>query len=206
MKCDILSLDNKKVGDVDLDETVFGAPVRTDILHRMVVYQLAKRQPVTHKTKNRSEVQGTTKKAYKQKGTGQARHGAIKAPQFRKGGTVFGPLVRSHAVDLPKKVRKLALRTALSSKQAGGKLVVLDKAELASGKTKDLAKKIKAFGWESALIVGGETLDGGFERASRNLIGIDVLPSQGANVYDILRRDTLVLTREAVDKLVERLK
>ena len=206
MKCDVINLENKKVGDIDLDDTVFGAPVRGDLLARMVKWQLAKRRAGTHKTKQRAEVQGTSKKPFRQKGTGRARQGAVRAPQMRGGGVVFGPVVRSHEIDLPKKVRKLALKTALSAKQADGQLVILEEASLGEAKTRDLAKRFGALGWTSALVVDGSELDANFARAARNIVGIDVLPSQGANVHDILRRDTLVLTRKAVDNLVERLK
>ena len=206
MKCDVINLENKKVGDIDLDDTVFGAPVRGDLLARMVKWQLAKRRAGTHKTKQRAEVQGTSKKPFRQKGTGRARQGAVRAPQMRGGGVVFGPVVRSHEIDLPKKVRKLALKTALSAKQADGQLVILEEASLGEAKTRDLAKRFGALGWTSALVVDGRELDANFARAARNIVGIDVLPSQGANVHDILRRDTLVLTRKAVDNLVERLK
>jgi large subunit ribosomal protein L4 len=206
MKCDVISLDNKKVGTVDLDEGVFGAEVRADILHRMVTWQLAKRRAGTHSSKTRSDVSGTTAKPFRQKGTGRARQGTNRAPQMRGGGKAFGPTPRDHAIKLPKKVRRMAMRSALSSKQADGKLVVLDKAALKSGKTSDLVKKLKALGWDSALVIDGPEVDAGFARAARNLIGFDILPQQGANVYDILRRDTLVLTQDAVEKLVERLK
>ena len=206
MKLDVTTLDAGKADAIDLDDAIFGLPVRTDILARMVNWQLAKRRAGSHKTKDLSEVSGTTKKPYKQKGTGRARQGSLRAPQFRGGGVVFGPVVRSHAHDLPKKVRRLALKTALSSKQADGKLVVLDDAKLADGKTKSLSEKIAKLGWSSVLIIDGPEVDEGFARAARNLPGIDVLPQQGANVYDILRRDTLVLTREAVKHLEARLK
>lgn len=206
MKCDVINLENKKVGDIDLDEAVFGAPVRGDLLARMVQWQLAKRRAGTHKTKQRAEVQGTSKKPFRQKGTGRARQGAVRAPHMRGGGVVFGPVVRSHDIDLPKKVRKLALKTALSAKQAEGRLVILDEATVGEARTRELAKRFGALGWTSALVVDGSELDANFARAARNIVGIDVLPSQGANVHDILRRDTLVLTRKAVDNLVERLK
>jgi large subunit ribosomal protein L4 len=185
---------------------VFGLRPRGDILQRMVVWQLAKRQAGTHKSKTYGEVEGSTRKIYKQKGTGQARHGAIRAPQFRGGGKAFGPVPRSHAIDLPKKVRKLALKTALSAKLADGKLVVWDDAKLAEGKTALLAKMLGKLGLHSALVIDGPLLDGNFVRAAANMAGIDVLPQQGANVYDILRRDTLVLTRAAVEHLEARLK
>ena len=205
MKCAIISLDNKKVGDIDLDEAVFGLEVRRDILARMVNWQLAKRRSGTHKVKTRSEVKGTTAKPHPQKGGGRARQGTAKAPLLRGGGVTFGPHVRDHSHGLQKKVRVLALKTALSAKQAEGKLVVLDKASLKKAKTAGLAKRLDKLGWGSALIIDGAETDDNFCRAAANIAGIDVLPSQGANVYDILRRDTLVLTRDGVAKLMERL-
>lgn len=206
MKCDVISLDNKKVGDIELDNDIFGVEVRTDILARMVNWQLAKRRSGTHKTKTRSEVWGTTRKPFNQKGSGRARQGSVRAPQLRGGGTVFGPVVRDHSHKLQKKVRKLALKTALSVKQAEGKLVILDTAKLKNPKTGDLKKNINKLGWSSALVIDGTEVDQNFMLAAANLSSIDLLPSQGANVYDILRRDTLVLTRDAVEKLAERLK
>jgi len=206
MKSKVLTLDNKAAGDIDLDDAVFGADVRKDILARMVNYQLAKRRAGTHKAKSRGEVQGTTKKAYKQKGTGRARHGSLRVVQYRGGGVVFGPVVRDHGHSLPKKVRKLAMKSALSAKQADGKLVILDEVKLGDGKTKGLIEKLGKLGLSNALIVGGAAIDDNFARAARNIAMIDVLPTQGANVYDILRRDTLVLTREAVQTLEARLK
>lgn len=207
MKSAVINLDNKKVADIDLDETVFGLPLRDDLLARAVHWQLANRRAGTHKTKERGEISGGGKKPWKQKGTGHARQGTTRAPQWRGGGTVFGPRVRSHAIGLPKQVRKLALKTALSAKQAGGKLIVLDGLDKTPAKTRELAAKIAALNWDSALIVDGEaTVNDTFARAARNIAGVDVLPSVGANVYDIMRRDTLVLTRSAVEKLVERLK
>jgi 50S ribosomal protein L4, bacterial/organelle len=205
MKTSIISLDNKSVGEIDLADEVFGVPVRTDLLHRMVSYQLAKRRAGTHKTKTISEISGTTKKPFNQKGGGRARQGSLRSAQFRGGSTIFGPVVRSHAFDLPKKVRTLALKVALSAKAADGKLVVLDQAKLAAPKTKDLATRFKALGWGSVLVIDG-ALDDNFALASRNIPFVDVLPSVGANVYDILRRDTLVLTRDAVAALEARLK
>lgn len=205
MKTTIISLDNTAVGEIELAEAVFGVPVRIDILHRMVGYQLAKRRAGTHKTKTISEISGTTKKPYKQKGTGHARQGSLRSPQFRGGATIFGPVVRSHAHDLPKKVRKLALKVALSAKAADGKLVVLDQAVAATPKTRDLATRLKALGWGSVLVIDG-TVDDNFALASRNMPFVDVLPQVGANVYDILRRDTLVLTKDAVEALEARLK
>ncbi len=205
MKTEVISLDNKSVGELELDESVFGVEVRRDILARMVNWQLARRRSGNHKTKQRHEIAGTTAKPFRQKGTGRARQGSKKAPQFRGGGTAFGPVVRDHAHDLTKKVRKLALRCALSAKQAEGKLVVLDSTEVETPKTKALAAQLGGLGWANALIVDGAEVNGHFARAAANLPNIDVLPSQGANVYDILRRDTLVLTRDAVANLVERL-
>ena len=206
MKLKVTDLDNKSVGDIELAEDVFGVPVRKDILARMVQWQLAKRRAGTHKTKGISEVQGTTKKPWRQKGTGRARQGSLRSPQFRGGAVIFGPVVRSHELGLQKKVRRLALKTALSAKQAAGKLVVLDSAALAEPKTAPLAKRFEKLGWNSVLIIGGAVLDENFARAARNLPEVDVLPQQGANVYDILRRDTLVLTRDAVQHLEARLK
>ena len=206
MKLTVHNLGNEEVGEIELADEVFGLPIRRDILARVVNWQLAKRRAGTHKTKGISEIQGTTKKPYKQKGTGRARQGSLRSPQFRGGAVIFGPVVRSHAYDLQKKVRRLALKTALSAKQAEGKLVVLDAAQLAEGKTKLLSQRLAKFGWDSVLIIGGTTLDENFARAARNLPKVDVLPQQGANVYDILRRDTLVLTREAVEQLEARLK
>ena len=206
MKCDVISLDNKKTGQIDLDESVFGLPVRVDILARMVNWQLAKRRAGTHKTKTRREVRGGGRKPFRQKGTGRARQGTIRSPLNRGGGTIFGPRVRSHALGLPKKVRRLALKTALSAKQAEGKLVVLDSAKLKEAKTGSLAKRLVKLGWTSTLVIDGSEVDGNFARAAANIAGLDVLPSQGANVYDILRCDTLALTKDAVGRLVERLK
>jgi large subunit ribosomal protein L4 len=207
MKLSVMSLDNKQAGSIDLADEIFALPeVRRDILARVVQWQLAKRRAGTHKTKGVSDIQGTTKKPWRQKGTGRARQGSLRSPQFRGGAVIFGPVVRSHEFGIQKKVRRLALKTALTAKQKDGKLVVLDKAAVNDAKTGALAKKFEALGWTSALIIDGPTLDQNFARAARNLPGIDVLPQQGANVYDILRRDTLVLTREAVEHLEARLK
>jgi len=206
MKADVVTLDAGTAGSVDLDDGIFGLPAREDILQRAVRWQLAKRQAGTHKTKTRSEVAGTGAKWFRQKGTGNARHGNKKPGLFRSGGKAFGPVVRSHAHDLPKKVRKLALKTALSAKQATGKLIVLDTAEMGAPKTKELAGKFGQLGWTNALIIDGEAVNENFARAAANIPNIDVLPSQGANVYDILRRDMLVLTKAGLDKLQERLK
>jgi large subunit ribosomal protein L4 len=206
MKASIKTLDNTDAGSIDLADEIFGLPVRKDILARMVQWQLAKRRAGTHKAKGISEIQGTTKKPWRQKGTGRARQGSLRSPQFRGGAVIFGPVVRSHEFGLQKKVRRLALKTALSAKQAEGKLIVIDTAKLDDGKTKQLAKRFERLGWNSVLIIDGPTLDEKFARAARNLPQVDVLPQQGANVYDILRRDTLVLTRDAVQHLEARLK
>ncbi|AWJ90946.1 50S ribosomal protein L4 [Azospirillum baldaniorum] len=206
MKATIKNLNNETVGEIELADEIFGLPSRTDILARMVNWQLAKRRAGTHKTKTISEISGTGKKPYRQKGTGRARQGSMRSAQFRGGATIFGPVVRSHEHDLTKKVRKLALKTALSTKAAEGKLLVLDAASAESHKTKELAVRLASLGLTSALIIDGANLNENFARASRNIPLIDVLPEQGANVYDILRRDTLVLTRNAVEQLEARLK
>jgi len=206
MKTPVIDLDNKSVGELELDESIFGVAPRKDILTRVVNWQLAKRRSGTHKTKGVSEIRGTTKKPYRQKGTGNARQGSLRSPQFRGGAVIFGPVVRSHAFDLQKKVRKLGLKMALSAKLAEGKLAVLEGVKLKEAKTRHLAGKLDKLGWGSVLIIDGAELDEGFARAARNIPGVDVLPQQGANVYDILRRDTLVLTKAAVEKLQERLK
>lgn len=206
MKLDIISLEAANVGSIELSDEVFGLPMRADLLARMVNYQLARRRSGNHKTKGIAEISGTTKKPYNQKGTGRARQGSLRSAQFRGGAVIFGPVVRSHAFDMQKKVRKLALKTALSAKAAGGKLVVLDDARMDSHKTKELVARLSKLGWTSALIIGGAELNTNFARASANIPHIDVLPEQGANVYDILRRDTLVLTKDAVQALEARLK
>jgi large subunit ribosomal protein L4 len=206
MKAKITNLDNEEVGEIDLADEVFGVKVRKDILARVVNWQLAKRRAGTHKTKGISDIAGTTKKPYKQKGTGRARQGSLRSPQFRGGAVIFGPVVRSHEYDLQKKVRRLGLKCALSSKQAEGKLIVIDSARMDAAKTKALAQRIARLGWDSVLLIDGPELDQNFARAARNLPKLRVLPQQGANVYDILRRDTLVLTRAAVEHLEARLK
>lgn len=205
MKVAVKNLENKKVADVELSEDVFGLPARADILHRMVNWQLAKRRSGNHKTKTRSEVAGTGKKPFSQKGTGRARQGSMKAVQHRGGGTVFGPVVRSHATDLPKKYRLLALKTALSAKQAEGKLVILDEAKTKSPKTKDMAKSLETLGLTSALFIDA-VADDNFALSIRNIPNVDILPQTGINVYDILRRDTLVLTKDALAQIEARLK
>ncbi len=206
MKIAVKNFENKDVGSIELDDAVFGVEVREDVLHRMVHYQLNKRRAGTHKTKGLSEVSGTGKKPFKQKGTGHARAGTLRAPQHRGGAIVFGPVVRSHATELPKKFRALALKTALSSKAAAGKLVIIEDAKASEPKTKAMVSKLEKMGISSALFIGGSDLDNNFTLATRNIPHIDVLPSEGANVYDILRKDTLVLTKQAVDALTERLK
>ncbi len=206
MKVSVKTIENKAAGEITLDKSVFGAEVRQDILHRMVNYQLAKRRSGNHKVKQRHEVTGTGKKPWAQKGTGRARAGDLKRNIDRGGATVFGPVVRSHAVDLPKKVRKLALKIALSVKASEGKLIIIDDVKAKSHKTKPMADALSKFGFDSALIVSGAEVDVNFARATANLPRIDVVPSQGANVYDILRRDVLVLTKDAVNDLTEKLK
>ena len=187
-------------------DNVFGAEVREDIISRVVNWQLANRRAGTHKTKTIAEVSGTTKKPYKQKGTGNARQGSLRATQFRGGGIVFGPVVRSHAQDLPKKVRQMGLRSALSAKAKDGKLVIVDSLAMAEAKTKELLAKMDKMGLKSVLFIGGETIDANFKLSANNIVNVDVLPSQGANVYDILRRETLVLTKDAAENLEARLK
>ena len=205
MKLDVITLDNGGAGSVELSDAVFGAEVRRDILHRMVNWQLARRRSGNHKTKTVSEIRGSTAKPWRQKGTGRARAGTTRAAQFRGGATVFGPVVRDHAHRLPRKVRRLAMRSALSDKQAGGRLAILDDAALGAPKTRELASRLDALGWSNVLIVTGPEVDPNLARAAANLPNVDVLPQQGANVYDILRRDMLVLTRAAAEHLQERL-
>ncbi len=205
MQIAVKNLAAEEVGSIDLADSVFGVEVRSDILHRVVTWQLAKRRAGTHKTKTRAEISVTTAKMYKQKGTGRARHATRSVNLWRGGGRAFGPVVRDHAVDLPKKVRALGLRCALSSKARDGKLLVLDTARLDEAKTKALAARLAGLSVTSALIVDGTEVDRNFLLASRNLRHVDVLPAMGANVYDILRRDLLVLTTDAVRRLEERL-
>jgi len=205
MKTDVIKLDAAKAGSIELSDAIFGLEPRADILHRMVRYQLAKRQAGTHKVKTRSETSYSRKKIYRQKGTGGARHGDRNAPIFRGGGIYKGPTPRSHAHNLTKKFRALGLKHALSAKVAAGELVILDDAVLKEGKTKELASVIKDLGWKRALVIDGAEVNENFARAARNIDGLDVLPSAGANVYDILRRDTLVLTKAAVEALEARL-
>ena len=204
MQLKIMSLAGKESGSVDLPEAIFGLEPRADILQRCVQWQLAKRQRGTHDVKNRAEINQTGKKMYKQKGTGSARHGSARVNLFRGGGRSFGPTPRSHAIDLPKKVRALALRHALSAKAKDGGIVVLDKATVKDAKTKALAAHFDKLGLTNALIIDGAEVEANFRTAARNIPNIDVLPIQGINVYDILRRDTLVLTRAAIQALEER--
>ncbi|MCQ4161215.1 50S ribosomal protein L4 [Roseomonas sp. GC11] len=205
MQVPVITLDNGQAGEIDLPDALFAAAPRADIMARVVHWQLAKRRAGTHKVKGMGEVSGTTKKPYRQKGTGNARQGSLRAPQFRTGGAVHGPVVRDHGYALNKKVRRLGLISALSQKAAEGKLVVLDTAALgADAKTSAMASKVKALGWKSALVVDAQVEDG-FGRAVRNLKNVNVLPTLGANVYDILKHDVLAVTRQAVEALKERL-
>jgi large subunit ribosomal protein L4 len=206
MELKVTTLDGEAAGSVTLPEAIFGLEPRADIIQRCVVWQLAKRRAGTHKVKNRAEINRTGKKMHAQKGTGGARHGSARVPQFRGGGRAFGPLVRSHEVGLPKKVRALALKHALSAKAKDGGIVVLDKASVKDGKTRQLATRFEKLGLANALIVDGAEIEPNFRSAARNIPNIDVLPVQGINVYDILRRGTLVLTKAALDALEARFK
>jgi large subunit ribosomal protein L4 len=206
MKVAVKTLDDENTGEIELAEAVFGLPARPDLLQRVVRWQLAKRRAGTHDTKEIGEVSGGGRKPWRQKGTGNARQGSTRSPQWRHGAVIFGPTPRSHGFELPKAIRKLALKTALSAKHKEGKLVVLDGVTLPSHKTKELVQKLNRLGFQSALFIDGPEVDVNFQRAARNLVHVDVLPQQGANVYDILRRDTLVLTRAAVQHLEARLK
>jgi len=203
MQIEITTLDQGSAGSAELPDDIFGAKPRPDIMARVVHWQMAKRRSGNHKVKGMAEVSGTTKKPYRQKGTGNARQGSLRSPQFRTGGVVHGPVVRSHEYSLNKKVRRLGLISALSQKAADGKLVVLDAAS-GGGKTGELAKKVKALGWTSALIVD-RMVDDGFLRASRNIPGVDILPTVGANVYDILKHEVLAITTAGIEGLKERL-
>jgi large subunit ribosomal protein L4 len=206
MKLDVITLDAAPAGSIELDDAIFGLTPRADILHRVVRWQLAKRQAGTHSTLGKSDVSYSTRKIVRQKGSGGARHGSRKAPTFRHGGTYKGPVPRSHAHDLNKKFRALGLKHALSAKAGAGELIVIDEAKLAEGKTRLLAQALKGLGWKRALVIDGAEVNRNFAQAARNIDGIDVLPSIGANVYDILRRDTLVLTKAGVEALEARLK
>src|SRR6266487_3461678 len=205
MELKIVSLDGKAAGSIELPDAIFGLEPRADILHRCVRWQLAKRQRGTHDVKNRSEINRTGKKMYRQKGTGSARHGPARVNLFRGGGRSFGPTPRSHAIELPKKMRALALKHALSAKAKDGGIIVLDKASVKDAKTKQLAANFEKLGWHTGvLIIDGAEIEAGFRNAARNIPNIDVLPIQGINVYDIMRRGKLVLTKAAVDALEAR--
>jgi large subunit ribosomal protein L4 len=206
MELNVTSLAGEAKGSVNVSDAIFGLEPRRDIIQRCIVWQLAKRRAGTHAVKNRADIARTTKKMYKQKGTGGARHGSQKANLFRGGGRSFGPLVRSHEIGLPKKVRVLALKHALSAKAKDGGIIIIEDAKLAEAKTKTLKSQFSKLGLANALIVDGAEIDNGFRLATRNIPNIDVLPIQGINVYDILRRNTLVLTRAALDALEARLK
>lgn len=206
MKADITTLDAASAGSIELSDAIFGLEPRQDLLHRMVRYQLLKRMAGTHHAQDRSEVTVTGKKMYKQKGTGGARHGSARVPQFRGGGRAFGPVVRSHETELPKKLRQLALKHALSAKAKESAIVVLSEATLKEPKTKTLAKNFADLGFSNALVIGGAEIEKNFGLAARNLREVDVLPVQGINVYDIMRRQKLVLTKAALDALEARFK
>jgi len=205
MKLDVINLDGSSAGSLELGDDVFGLEPRADILHRVVRWQRNNAQAGTHKVKTRRETSYSTKKIYRQKGTGGARHGDRNAPIFRKGGIYKGPTPRSHGHELPKKVRKLGLKLALSAMAKSGSLVIIENAET-DGKTSALAKQVKNLGWKRALVIDGASVNEGFARAARNIQGLDVLPSVGANVFDILKRDTLVITKAGVEALEARLK
>ena len=204
MQVDVKTLEAKSAGKIDLSDAIFGLEPRRDILQRMVVYQLAKRRSGTQMVKNRNEITGTGAKMFRQKGTGRARHGNKKVPQFRGGGKAFGARPRSHAIDLPKKVRALALRHALSAKVKSEELIIIDSAALKDAKTKQLLASFEKLGLKNALIIDGREVDKNFALASKNIVGVDVLPVQGINVYDILRRNKLVLTKAALEELEAR--
>jgi large subunit ribosomal protein L4 len=206
MELKVTTLEGKETGSVQLPDAIFGLEPRKDIIQRCIQWQLNKRQAGTHKTKGRAEIWRTGKKMYKQKGTGGARHGSARVPQFRGGGRAFGPVVRSHATDLPKKVRALALKHALSARARDGGLIVLDSAQVKDAKTKALAAQFSGLGLTNVLIIDGAQVDAGFANAARNIPNVDVLPVQGINVYDIVRRQKLVLTKAAVEALEARFK
>jgi len=206
MKTKIVDINNKESGEITLDKEIFGIEPKMDTIHSMVKYQLAKRQTGNHKTQERHEVSGTGKKPHAQKGTGRARAGDHKRNIDKGGQVAHGPKVRSHATDLPRRIKQLAMKSALSAKAAQGKLIILDDAKAKDHKTKPMAAAMSKMGVDSAVIVGGNEIEANFARATSNLPRIDVLPTQGANVYDIMRRDTLILTKDAVANLTERLK
>jgi large subunit ribosomal protein L4 len=205
MELKVKNWDNAEVDTLEVSDVVFGADVRPDILHRVVNWQLAKRRAGTHKVKERGEVNRTKSKWFRQKGSGRARHGSQNPNIFRGGGVSHGPRVRDHGFSLPKKIRAMGMRCALSAKAQAGQLIVIESAEMSSVRTKDLKAKLDVMGINTALFVSGTMVDENLRRAASNLIGIDVLPQQGANVYDILRRESLVITREAIEHLQERL-
>jgi large subunit ribosomal protein L4 len=206
MDMKVTTLEGEEAGSITLSDAIFGLEVRPDIIHRCVVWQLAKRRAGTHAVKNRADIHRTGKKMYAQKGTGGARHGSARVPQFRGGGRAFGPVVRSHEIGLPKKMRALALRHALSAKAKDGGIVVIEKASVKDAKTKQLASHFEKLGWNSALIIDGAEIEPNFRTAARNIPNVDVLPIQGINVYDIMRRGKLVLTKAALDALEARFK
>lgn len=206
MKLDVINLDKKAVGSIEVSDSVFGVNIREDIVARVIQWQLDKRRAGTHKTKDIGEVSGSGKKPFKQKGTGHARQGQDRAPQMRHGGVAFGPVVRSHAYSLTKKVRALGMRIALSAKAKNGKLFILEDMTASEPKTKVFKQAFANNGWKSVLFIGGETIDNNFALSARNIVNVDVLPAQGANVYDIVRRDILVLSKDAVAQLEGRLK
>lgn len=206
MKLDVITLAGAKTGEIELDEALFGLEPRADVLHRVVRWQRARSQAGTHATLGKSDVSYSTKKIYRQKGTGGARHGSRKAPIFRKGGVYKGPTPRSHAHELPKQFRALGLRHALSAKAKSGDLVILDTAVMEAPKTGMLAKAAKNLGWKRVLIIDGAEIDANFALAARNIQTIDVMPTMGANVYDILLRDQLVITKAGIEGLSARLK
>lgn len=205
MKYDVIDLDNKKIASVDLSDAIFGVEVREDIIARVIDWQLAGRRAGTHKTKGISDVSGTTKKPFKQKGTGNARQGSLRSPQFKGGATIFGPVVRDHSYSLNKKIRVLGLKSALSEKAKNGKLIIVDSLEMAEPKTKVLSEKLVKLGWKDALVINIPENSVNFALASSNIVGIDMLPPEGANVYDIVKRDTLVVAKDALEKLEARL-
>lgn len=205
MKINLKNMQNEVIGEVELNDTVFSLPARSDILARVVRWQLAKRRQGTHSTKTIGMVSGTTKKPFKQKGTGNARQGSLRSPQFRGGAVIFGPHPRSHAHDLPKKIRALGLKTALSVKAAEGKLIIVDQFDVDSHKTKDMTAQVQSFGGRSVLFIDGVQVNENLSKALSNIPLVDLLPQQGANVYDILRRDILVISKSALQSLEERL-
>jgi large subunit ribosomal protein L4 len=206
MELPLTHFDGKKSGSVQLSDAIFGLEPRPDLIQRCIVWQLAKRRAGTHKVKNRAEIWRTGKKMYAQKGTGNARHGSARVPQFRGGGRAFGPHVRSHEIGLPKKVRALALKHALSAKAKSADLIVVEDLKLKDAKTSALIEQFEKLGLSNALVIDGAEVEKSFQKAARNIPQVDVLPVVGINVYDILRRNKLVLTKAAVDALEARFK